>query len=175
MEAENLLVQAWEQRRLGNYQQTLALVQQVHENCAADDHLTLGRIHHIYMQVESDHGRLPKAREFCQLALSHYHDSGDPHKIAHCTRHLADLQRESGMPELAADNYRKALEIYRQQSGVSPLDLANALRGYGLLMINQEDKPFAISLWEEIRDLYSSLGLSEGVAEADEKLELLGK
>ena len=175
MEAKNLLAQAWEQRRLGNYRQTLALVAQVQENCAADDHLTLGRVNHIYMQVESDHGRLPQAMKYCHLALKHYLDSDDQLKIAHCTRHLADLQRESGLREQAADNYREALRIYRMHAGVSQLDLANALRGYGLLMLSQEEKTLAVTLWKEVHQLYSNLGLQEGVTEADQKLALLGK
>ena len=175
MEALKLLNRAWEQRRLGNYQQALKLVTQVHQSCAEDDHPVLGRVHHIYMQVEHDHGRLDKALEYCGTALTHYQKGEDPLKIAHCTRHLADLQRESGLVEQAADHYRKAIDIYRHQTGVSQLDLANALRGYGLLMLSDGDHSMAITLWEEVRDLYSGLGLHEGVAEAVQKLTLLGK
>ncbi len=172
MELKAILDNAWEYRRLGNYQKCRDLLIQVHSSCQENDHIVLGRLFHIYMQIEWDHHRYNKALKFCKQALQHYLKSENLNLIAHSRRHLADLQRQLGMLEESEANYCQVLEIY----GTSPSkdgDLANALRGYGLLL-ERLDRPLeAQQLWLKIKEIYQMHHISEGVQEAIEALKRL--
>ena len=170
---EAMLGEAWAKRRVGDYSKARQLVEQAQDLCRVDDHNSMGRIYHIYMQFESDHENYPKALEFCRESLKHYQKGGNPNRIAHSTRHVADLLRTLGNTEDAEITYRDAIETYRRETGTFSGDLANALRGYSLALEQLKKYREAIDAWKEVRDLYETCQLEEGVAEADQRLDLL--
>lgn len=168
-----LLSEAWNKRRVGDYENARRLTFEAQDRCDPEDHHALGRIYHIYMQIESDHDQYLKAIEYSKKSVRHYELSHQADRIAHSTRHLADLQRKLKNYPQAELNYRKALDYYRHDLDVHSLHLANALRGFALLMEQTEKKQEAINAWEEVKQLYGSLALSEGVDEAKVRLEQL--
>lgn len=172
-EIQDLLTEAWAKRRVEDYEAAKSLVTQARDLCAADDYASLGRIHHLYMQFESDHDKLEPAIEYCRQALAYYEKSGIPAKVAHSMRHLADLQTALGMGEEAVQHYREAIAIYRAQADTNPGTLANALRGYGLALELVGEKEEAKAVWLETRDLYAACGLEAGVDEALQHIESL--
>lgn len=171
---QQLLAEAWSERRVGNYEESRKLVSKARELCKEDDYNSLGRIFHIYMQFEYDHEKHAKALEFCQQSLEYYRKTKNANKIAHSTRHIADLQRHLGHRNDSELNYQKAIDIYRTSSDVSKLDLANALRGYGLLLENLGKIDDAIGVWEDVKELYSTCDIQAGVDEARDRLDSLG-
>lgn len=60
---EELLEEAWTQRRVGNYKNARDLVEQAKLLTLDDDYNSLGRIFHVNAQFQSDHDNLPKALE----------------------------------------------------------------------------------------------------------------
>ncbi|MBX2877858.1 MAG: tetratricopeptide repeat protein [Saprospiraceae bacterium] len=163
---QGLLSEAWAKRRVEDYVGARSLVTQAEEMCAADDYASLGRIYHIYMQFESDHDNLEGAVGFCEQSVAYYQKTGIPGKMAHSTRHLADLKRELGWAEEAIQNYREAIGIYREQSDTSPGNMANALRGFGLALELVGEEEEAKAIWQETMELYQACGLQAGVDEA---------
>lgn len=165
-EIQDLLAEAWAKRRAEDYLAAKSLVEQAQKRCAADDYASLGRINHIYMQFEADHGNLAEAIGYCRQSVANYARSGRPEKVAHSTRHLADLQRALGLGEEAVQTYRAAIAIYRALPDSNLGNLANALRGFGLALEVMGEKEEAKNVWQETRDLYAACGLQAGVDEA---------
>ncbi len=170
---QELLVKAWEMRRVGNYDDARHLVKEAQRLCNDYDYNSLGRIFHIKMQFESDHRRLSKALEMCKKSLINYKKSNNLNKIAHSTRHLADLERHLGKEDNSENNYRVAIDIYKNNPNTSNGDLANALRGFGLLLEKRRKIKEAIAVWKETKDLYQACNLQAGVDEANNRLGLL--
>ena len=77
-------------------------------------------------------------------------------RLAHTVRHVADIRREAGRPELSESCYHEALNLYRNHAMTPPLDLANAIRGLAILKTDAGDAAKARALWEEARDLYAA-------------------
>jgi len=96
MEIKQLLHKAWDKRRSKKYDEALDLVRKAQELSKADDYDSLGRVFHVYMQLEHDRGNFSTALNYCQTSLEYYKKTEDPSKIAHSLRHVADLQRELG-------------------------------------------------------------------------------
>ena len=167
---QKLLVDAWAQRREGQYDGARQLVAEAEASCAEDDFRSLGRIYHIYAQFESDNDKPAKALEYCRQSVAHYQQSGDRDKIAHATRHLADIERRLGNAEESELHYRHAIEIYRQNSSTSAGDFANALRGFALTLEQREKTAEAIATWEKVKEFYGKCNLQAGVDEAKERL-----
>ncbi len=170
---ERLLQEAWALRREGDYTGARRLLEQAHALCSEDDHLSLGRIYHVYMQFEADHDRYSEAIVLSQKSVAQYRQSGSPDHIAHATRHLADLQSHMGRYAEAEQNYREALRVYREQPTTNLGHLANVLRGFALLLERQQNIDEAMAAWEEASELYTSLDLLEGVNEARDRLSAL--
>lgn len=112
------------------------------------------------------------------LALQHYCEAvgiirtlDDPDRLAHTVRHVADILRHEHRVDEARICYGEALTIYRQRSGTKALDLANAIRGFALLNEAAGEKPAAMELWREAKNLYQSLGLDAGVQESERHLQ----
>ena len=169
----DLLSEAWQERRENNYEAARALVAAAHDICSAKDYPSLGQIFHIYRQLAADQGQLEKALPYSQQSVQYYEKAQMSDKLAHSTRHLADLQRELGLLEQAEKNYRNALAIYRSQADIHPGTLANALRGFGLLLEALGKKEEAITVWKETQALYKACGIPAGVEEAQQKLNTL--
>ncbi|MGI9543824.1 MAG: tetratricopeptide repeat protein [Cyclobacteriaceae bacterium] len=170
-----LLATSWAKRGQGKYAEAQALLNEAHELCEDNDYNHLGRISHIYGQFESDHNNHQQALEFWQQSLEYYKKDGNSNKIAHSTRHIADIQRRLGDQEGSEKNYRQSLDIYRSNAKTSSGDLANALRGFGLLLVQRGKITEAISVWKEVKKRYQALHLQEGVDEANGKLDQLIK
>lgn len=170
---QQLLETAWGERRKGNYEEARRLVQQAQENCSEEDFPTLGRIYHLYMQFEADHENYTEAMSWSQKSLSCYERTDDQDLVAHATRHLADLQRQVGREEEAEQHYRKVIRIYQEEKNTQKVKLANALRGFGLLLEQRGKVEEAINSWKEARNIYDHNHLQAGVDEADHKLSIL--
>lgn len=113
------------------------------------------------------------ARAHYAEAAKHYREQNDVLAYAHAIRHIADIYQQERNPVQAKPLYEEALEIYRSNLGTRVLDLANTVRPYALLMEEQGDADSAMKLWEEARNLYGSLRISEGVAECNKHIARL--
>ena len=161
------------ERGAGNYEQARILVEKAHALTSEDDHATLGRIFHVFAQFESDHDRWQEALSFCQRSLKQYQKAGNKNRIAHATRHIADLQTALDDFENAEQNYRASIAIYNAAAQTNPGDLANALAGFGRLLSKIGKADEAISVWEKTKALYQQVGLQAGVDEAEQRLQHL--
>lgn len=168
-----LLQKAWDQRRQSNYEEARKLVEQAEALCQASDHAYLGRIAHIYMQFEADHDNFEKAVEFSKQSIAHYEQAQLQDKIAHATRHLADLQSQLGQLEASEANFRKVLSVYQGQSNTHPGNLANAVRAFAVLLEKTPKKQEALQHWKQAKELYANVGIKEGVEEAETSIRRL--
>ena len=170
---KELLEEAWTKRHEGKYDEARHLVKEAQGICKDDDYNFLGRIFHIYMQFESDQDNYSNALEFCQKSLRFYRKTKNLDKIAHSTRHIADLERHLGNEADSERNYREAIGIYKGNSNTNKGDLANALRGFGLLLEKRGNIEEAIAVWKDTKELYLACNLQDGVDEANLKLDSL--
>jgi len=170
---KELLEEAWAKRREDKYDEARHLVVEAQGLCKDDDYNSLGRIFHIYMQFELDHNHPSIALELCQQSLMYYKKASNLDKVAHSTRHIADLERYLGNEADSERNYREAIGIYKGNSKTNKGDLANALRGFGLLLEKHGNIEEAIAVWKETKELYLACNLQVGVDEANRKLDSL--
>ncbi|MBV9063857.1 MAG: tetratricopeptide repeat protein [Alphaproteobacteria bacterium] len=127
-------------------------------------------------QLAHDSGELASGADLYGRALPLFRGAGASERGAHTVRHIADVQREAGQFEEAERSYAEAMSIYRQNTEVSPLDIANALRGYALLKEAVGDTASARAMWEEAGELYQSFGVEAGVAESNKRIaQMAGK
>jgi hypothetical protein len=70
-------------------------------------------------------------------------------------------------------SYEEALAIYRAEPDTPTLELANAIRGYALLLTEGGEKTPAISLWHEAKDLYSAAQIQAGKEECEAHINKL--
>ncbi len=118
-------------------------------------------------------GDLAGALRGYEAAVAQLRTMDAPLRLAHTVRHVADMQREAGEFEAAKTNYAEALAIYRQDAATGTLDLANTLRGYGLLMEALGDHSTARAMWAEAGKLYAIVGVQAGIDEAARRVEML--
>lgn len=174
-EIGKLLSAAWEERRKGSHAKAKKLVDAAMAHCLETDHDEMGRIHHVYMQIDYDHNRYLQAIDHAQDSMHHYRLAENRPGIAHATRHLADLHMHLGNLDHAEENYQTAIKILRDESGTSAGNLANALRGFAILMQRKGALQRALHLWREARSLYQSIGIAEGISEAEEQIRELSR
>jgi tetratricopeptide (TPR) repeat protein len=117
--------------------------------------------------------KLAAARALYAEAAKIYADQNDSLAYAHTIRHIADMYLDESNLREARPLYEKSLEIYRSDLNTKLLDLANAVRPYALLNEKSGNLEIAKQLWQEARNLYSSLRLEEGVRECDAHLTQL--
>lgn len=168
-----LLEQAWQKRREGHYHTANDLVREAEGRCEKEDYATLGRIYHLYRQFAADQGNLEEALAHSQQSLQYYQLAAIPDKLAHAIRHLADLQYELKRYQDAEQTYQRALTLYRTQLKTHPAHLANALRGFALLLEAMGRKEAAVSVWKETQALYDACDIAAGVEEALQHLAAL--
>ncbi|HEY1732779.1 MAG TPA: tetratricopeptide repeat protein [Terriglobales bacterium] len=113
------------------------------------------------------------ARLHYEEAAALYRGLSDPLALAHTIRHLGDVYRESHLPELAQCCYREALEIYGAQPEAAPLEVANAIRCMAVLKSELGERDEARKLWEQAREIYTTAGVPDGVAESSARLARL--
>lgn len=127
-------------------------------------------------------GQIERNLHHATAAVGHYEEAAviyrqqrNPMRLAHAIRHVGDIHRHEGDREGARRCYAEALEIYRGQAATSPLDLANAIRGFALLLEATGEVAQARSLWLEAKQLYAQVNVQEGVAESSERLAVLAQ
>ena len=169
----SLLDEAWNQRRAQNLKEAHRLTEQAQNLCKKGEFNLLGRIFHIYMQLELDQHNLDKALAYGKKSSEFYKENNDLDKVAHSTRHIADLQRKLGKINDSLQSYTEAITIYKTNAEVNTLDLANALRGYALALAKNNKIDEAISAWEEAREIYEANNIQEGIDEASSELKSL--
>jgi tetratricopeptide (TPR) repeat protein len=127
-------------------------------------------------ETERDLGRNCEAEELYEEAVSlcRKHNS-DELSLAHMVRHLGDVRRRIGQHEGAQSCYEESLGIYRREPAANLLDVANALRPFAILKEKMGDFDRARAFWRDARQLYQSLAIDAGVAEASEALVRLGE
>lgn len=118
-------------------------------------------------------GRLEEALSLYERAAAAYREGGDSLRLAHTVRHVGDIQRQAGRPELAEPRHREALDLYRRHPNPPRLDLANAIRPLAILEERAGRTEEARRLWTEARELYTACGIAEGAAESSRRLEAL--
>ncbi len=133
-------------------------------------------------QAYTELGRIERDLHEIGAALLHYGEAAtiyrrldEPLRLAHTVRHIGDILSVSGQLEPAGPHFREALEIYRAHPETSPLDLANALRGFALLQEQLGEKQEAVALWREARELYAAVNVQAGVDEGDRRIEHLSR
>jgi tetratricopeptide (TPR) repeat protein len=108
------------------------------------------------------------ARHCYEEAVALFREADEPLALAHTIRHLGDVYQEQGHLDLAEPCYVEALKLYRNSEDKGSLDLANAIRSLAILRCEQTR-----SLWEEARDLYSSLSIEAGIKESTARVAAL--
>ena len=128
--------------------------------------MALGKLGHV---EQND-----KTKLACYVeAVAAARESGDAMRIAHAVRHLGDVYRHAGRQADAERCYDEALALYRGEDSPPTLDFANAVRPMAILQADLGQREEALTLWGEARDLYATVGIAEGVEEAERWLERL--
>jgi len=123
-------------------------------------------------QIERDLNNKVQALEHYREAANIYRSLPDPLVFAHTIRHVGDILRNQGSFEQARPCYEEALTIYRGHT-TPTLDLANAIRGFALLLGDAGETEQSISLWREARTLYNAVNVQAGVEESDAQIKKL--
>lgn len=121
--------------------------------------------------MQQDLKNFPKALSRYQLALDQYQISGDPNMIAHALRHIADLAFQSGNYTLAEKHFKKAINLYTESADTKPLDLANAYRGYALLLEKTKNHAEAIENWKAAKKIVVQSNDQCAIDEINQKLD----
>jgi tetratricopeptide (TPR) repeat protein len=140
---------------------------------ASGDKLQTAQAHSGLGQIERDRKNIGAALKHYQLAVELYRKQDNPLALAHTIRHVADILLGEKNLDQARHHYEEALAIYRAHEETPPLDLANALRGYGLLMGRSGHTEEATMLWHETQAIYEQLGIEAGVTECRSHLAFL--
>ncbi|HKD20069.1 MAG TPA: tetratricopeptide repeat protein [Thermoanaerobaculia bacterium] len=119
-------------------------------------------------------GRFEEALSFYEKAAAAYRRGDDSLKLAHTVRHVGDIHRQAGRPEVAEPLHREALALYRRHPDPPRLDLANAIRPLAILEERAGRVDEARRLWAEARDLYEACGVADGATESSCRLAALG-
>ncbi|MGA8742357.1 MAG: tetratricopeptide repeat protein [Terracidiphilus sp.] len=143
------------------------------ESSAGDNRALCATLLEELAYVERNLRELEAAEAHYRASAEIYRSLGNPLKAAHTVRHAADILREQNKPEQAASLYAESLAIYRTHKETSPLDLANAIRGFALLKEKTGDLEQAFRLWSEASELYGLTGIDAGVSECRARIESL--
>ena len=170
---QNLLHEAWDHRVRSQYAQANTCLEKARALCQIEDYLFLGRIAHIDRQIAADQEKWDLASEYGWKAIEYYKNAGDPLRTAHAIRHQADIMCRLDCGIEAHALYQKALDIYKKDKNTNTIDLANALRGHALNLVDMGRKQQAYSAWEEVARLYAEIGVSDGVEEAQSWMDHL--
>lgn len=171
---ENLLQQAHQARKDKRLQDARRdLIEAVDLGHKSDVGIELARALAALGQIERDLHNHEAALRNYEKAVAIYRTQGDPLRVAHTIRHVADIHRHQGNWALAERCYHEALDLYREHEHTPQLDLANAIRGLAILKDDSGHVEQAKMLWLEARDLYSAANVEAGVAESSQRLARL--
>jgi tetratricopeptide (TPR) repeat protein len=137
------------------------------------DRIQTAKAHAGLGQIERDGNDIGASLKHYQLAVELYRKENAPLALAHTIRHVADILLDAGNLETAQRHYEEALAIYCAHEETPPLDLANALRGYALLMEKSHKAEEAAMLWRQTKALYEQLGIEAGVTECRSHIAFL--
>ncbi|MDE0421623.1 MAG: hypothetical protein OXK76_12155 [Gammaproteobacteria bacterium] len=128
--------------------------------------MALGKLGHVVEDAE--------AKLACYVeAVAAARECGDGMRLAHAVRHLGDVHRNAGRKADAKGCYHEALDLYRSEASPPTLDFANAVRPMAILKADLGERVEALALWREARELYETVGIAEGIEEADRWIERL--
>jgi tetratricopeptide (TPR) repeat protein len=140
---------------------------------ASDDKLHKAQAHAGLGQIERDRKNIGAALMHYQVAVELLRKQPDSLILAHTIRHVADILLDEGTLEPAQRHYEEALSIYCAHEATPPLDLANALRGYALLMEESGKIEEATMLWRQAHALYEQLEIEAGLTECRSHMAFL--
>lgn len=169
------MISAWKYRRDGDYKTAGSLVDQAIQLAPDDDYANRGRAFHILAQFEADQDEYKTALNYYQQSLAFYEKTPFKDKVAHSLRHVADTFYSLNEIEEARSRYENVLEIYSAQEETNDVDMANALRGYALVLEKQDEKAAAVKEWSTILTIYEKYNLKSGITEAKSKIDQLEK
>lgn len=124
-------------------------------------------------QLHRDGADYASALPLYEEAATHAQQLRAPTLLARTLRHLGEVHMELLHLERAQQHLRDALDLYRVEPDVPPLELANAVRPLAICLERQGTVGEARRLWTEARDRYAALGIEDGVAECAAALERL--
>ncbi len=168
-----LLDEAWKTRGASDTERGRRLVAEAAKLCREDDHESLGRVAHVYGQFERDHGNREQALHFYLEGYNHYVAGNHAEKMAHSLRHVADVRRDLGDREGAERDYRSAIETYRNLDPAPVHSLANALRGFAMLLERMGKSDEALHAFVEAHRLYVQVDNAPGIKEMRRKVKQL--
>ena len=166
-----LLDEAWKTRGVADYERGKRLVDEAAKLCGEDDHESLGRVAHVYGQFERDQGNTERAAQLYLEGYNHYVAANHAEKMAHSLCHVADVRRDLLDWHGAERDYRSALQMYRDLDPTPTHSLANALRGFGMLLERVGKSEEAPRVFEEAHRLYLQVGNAPGIEEMGTKLK----
>lgn len=165
-----LLDEAWKTRGASDYERGRRLVAAAAELCREDDHESLGRMAHVYGQFERDQGNREQALHFYLEGYNHNAAGKHSEEMAHALRHVADVRRDLGDREGAERDYRSAIRMYRDLDPAPTHSLANAYRGFAMLLERTEKRDEALRAFVEAHRLYLQVGNAPGIEEMGRKV-----
>jgi tetratricopeptide (TPR) repeat protein len=131
----------------------------------------LARAQELRQRGESARRRDGAMARLCyEEAVVLFREVDEPLVLAHTIRHLGDVYLEQGRSDLAEPCYHEALRLYRSHEDRSSLDLANAIRSLAVLRWEQTK-----ALWEEVRELYTTLNIEAGIKESAARVAALSR
>lgn len=173
-EALDLRARAWAARREGRSDDAMRDMTRALELAReAGDPATIARVLGGLGHLVWDEGRIDEARAAYAEAVEIVRRGDDEMLLAHALRHLGDVEVDAERPAAALPLYEEALALYRSHRDPPPLDFANALRRMAVLREALGETDRAIAFWGEARAGYATLGLQEGVDEAEARLAAL--
>lgn len=182
---KSLLNQGYQARKEHRLDDAKAIyTEAVEQSRQANDPPQLAQTLKLLGGIERDLGNTAAALDLYQQAVAIQRDLEAPLSLAHTIRHVADILRESGQTSEALPRYEEALSIYRHHPETNTLDLANTLRGFALLKTTLRETEAAITLWQEVGNLYNQVwqepgspftqaDLQPGIAESQRQIALL--
>ena len=99
------LKEAWTARGNGDYDKIRQILESLSKEVSSMEHAVWGRIHHISMQMALDHDQHLEALQHSKQSVALYVMTGNPDRIAHSRRHMADIQVHLNLMDDAKRNY----------------------------------------------------------------------
>lgn len=168
---QEYLNRAWTLRGKSDYKKSKKVLKEAEAICGQDDYFYQGWISHVRMQYLADEDEYEKALPYCKKSIEYYTKDNNPDRIAHSTRHLADLYMKLGKPEMARELYEEAIKIYRGHHFTQDEDLANALQGYAWYLEKADQFDKALTTWKEVLYLYTKHEFEEGIEISNKKIK----
>ncbi len=93
--------------------------------------------------------------------------------MAHSLRHVADVRRDLGDREGAERDYQSAIRMYLDLDPAPTHSLANAYRGFAMLLERTGKRDEALRAFVEAHRFYLQVGNAPGIEEMGRKVKQL--